>query len=144
LCKLIIFYLQPNTGGGEVIIFAGSFIRLWINLLRMLTEQEKRFLEYWEANRLREKKINKQLLLGLPIGLLFAIPVLILLFSGKFWYQRASMEANSQSSPVILMIAVICIAVFVAVFYKRHQWDMREQHYLELKAREQEEAIDKE
>ena len=130
--------------GGEVIIFAGSFIRLWINLLRMLTEQEKRFLEYWEANRLREKKINKQLLLGLPIGLLFAIPVLILLFSGKFWYQRASMEANSQSSPVILMIAVICIAVFVAVFYKRHQWDMREQHYLELKAREQEEAIDKE
>jgi hypothetical protein len=108
----------------------------------MLTEQERRFLEYWEANRLREKKINKQLLLGLPIGLLFAVPVLILLFSGKFWYTRANMEANSQSSPVILMIAVICIAVFVAVFYKRHQWEQREQHYLELKAREKEESID--
>jgi membrane protein YdbS with pleckstrin-like domain len=103
----------------------------------MLTESEKRFLDYWEANRLREKKVNKQLLLGLPIGLLFAIPVLILLFSGKFWYQRASMEANSQSSPIILMIAVICIAVFVAIFYKRHQWDQKEQHYLELKAKEQ-------
>lgn len=106
----------------------------------MLTESEKRFLEYWEANRLREKKINKQLLLGLPIGLLFAIPVLILLFSGKFWYQRASMEANSQTSPVILVIAIICIAVFVALFYKRHQWDQREQHYQELKAREQKEV----
>jgi hypothetical protein len=105
----------------------------------MLTESERRFLEYWEAHRLREKKINKQLLLGLPIGLLFAIPVLILLFSGKFWYQRASMVANSQSSPVILMIAVICIAVFVGVFYKRHQWEMREQQYLELKAKKQEE-----
>jgi hypothetical protein len=104
----------------------------------MLTESEKRFLAYWEANRLREKKINKQLLLGLPIGLLFAIPVLILLFSGKFWYQRASMQANSQTSPVILIIAIIAIAVFVAVFYKRHQWDQREQHYLELKAREKE------
>jgi membrane protein YdbS with pleckstrin-like domain len=108
----------------------------------MLTDSEKRFLEYWEANRLREKKVNKQLLLGLPIGLLFAIPVLILLFSGKFWYQRANMEANSQSSPVVLIIAIICIAVFVAVFYKRHQWDMKEQQYLELKAKEQEESID--
>jgi len=106
----------------------------------MLTESERRFLEYWEANRLREKKINKQLLLGLPIGLLFAIPVLILLFSGKFWYQRASMEANTQTSPVILIIAIICIAVFVALFYKRHQWDQREQHYLELKAKEQKEG----
>jgi hypothetical protein len=103
----------------------------------MLTHDEKQFLRYWEANRLREKKLNKQLLIGLPIGLLFAVPVLIALFSGKFWYQRAEMQANSNSSPVILIIAVICIAVFVAVFYKRHQWEMREQHYLELKAREE-------
>lgn len=105
----------------------------------MLTEPEKQFLRYWEANRLREKKLNKQLLLGLPIGLLFAIPVLLMLFSGKFWYERANMEANSQSSPIVLMIAIICIAVFVAVFYKRHQWEMKEQQYLELKAREKEE-----
>ena len=130
----------PQYSWGEVIIFAGRFIRLWINLLCMLNEQEKQFLVYWEANRLREKKINKQLLMGLPIGLLFAVPVLILLFSGKFWYQRASMEANSQTSPVILIIAIICIAVFVALFYKRHQWDQREQHYLELKARAQKEG----
>jgi hypothetical protein len=106
----------------------------------MLTETEKAFLKYWEENRLREKKVNKQLLLGLPIGLLFAVPVLILLFSGKFWYQRANMEANSQSSPIVLIIAIICIAVFVALFYKRHQWDQREQHYLELKAKEQRES----
>lgn len=105
----------------------------------MLTETEKAFLKYWEENRLREKKVNKQLLLGLPIGLLFAVPVLILLFSGKFWYERANMEANSQSSPIVLIIAIICIAVFVALFYKRHQWDQREQHYLELKAKEGEE-----
>jgi membrane protein YdbS with pleckstrin-like domain len=106
----------------------------------MLTETEKQFLRYWEANRLREKKLNKQLLVGLPIGLLFAVPVLITLFSGRFWYKRAEMEANANSSPVILIVAIICIAVFVAVFYKRHQWEMREQHFMELKAREQEEA----
>ena len=102
----------------------------------MLTKPESQFIQYWEANRLREKKVIKQLLVGLPIGLLFAIPVLIIMLSGKLWYKRADAVANSQSSPVILIIAVICIAVFVGVFYKRHQWDMREQHYLELKAKE--------
>jgi hypothetical protein len=107
----------------------------------MLTQDEKQFLRYWEANRLREKKLNKQLLIGLPIGLLFAVPVLIALFSGRFWYQRAEMQANSNSSPVILIVAIICIAVFVGVFYKRHQWEMREQHYLELKAKEQEDEV---
>lgn len=105
----------------------------------MLTDTEKQFLRYWEANRLREKKLNKQLLVGLPIGLLFAVPVLIALFSGRFWYKRAEMQANASSSPVILIVAIICIAIFVAIFYKRHQWDMREQHYLELKGKEEEE-----
>lgn len=105
----------------------------------MLTETEKQFLRYWETNRLREKKLNKQLLVGLPVGLLFAVPVLIALFSGKLWYERADMQANASSSPVVLIVAVVCIAVFVAIFYKRHQWDMREQHYLELKAKEQDE-----
>lgn len=102
----------------------------------MLTEREKQFVRYWEANRLREKKLNKQLLLGIPIGLLFALPILIIVFTGKFWYVRAEMQANTMVNPVVLIIAIVVIAVFVAVFYKRHQWDMREQQYLELKARE--------
>lgn len=108
----------------------------------MLTEAEKQFIGWWEANRLREKKLNKQLLIGLPVGLLFAVPVLIALFTGKLWYQRADMQANTNSSPIVLIVAVICIAVFVAVFYKRHQWEMREQQYLELKAREEAEGGD--
>lgn len=108
----------------------------------MLTDREKEYIRYWEANRLREKKVIKQLLVGLPIGLLFAIPVLLLLFSGKFWYKQADAVANTQSSPVVLMLAVICIAVFVGIFYKRHQWEMKEQQYLEFKAKEEQESID--
>ena len=110
----------------------------------MLTNTERQFLRYWEANRLQEKKLNKQLLLGLPIGLLFGIPILVILFTGKFWYKRANMVANSQSSPVVLIIAIMAIAVFVAIFYKRHQWDMREQQYLELKAKEDREMRNEE
>jgi hypothetical protein len=106
----------------------------------MLTEQEKQFIHYWEANRNREKKLNNQLLIGLPIGFLFAIPIFLSVFSGHFWYERAEMVANTKMNPVILIIAVVAIAVFVAVFYKRHQWDMREQQYQELKAKEKKEA----
>ena len=103
----------------------------------MMSEQEKLFVEYWEANRLKEKKLMKQLLIGLPVGVLFGVPIIFMLLSGRFWYKRADMEATSHLNPVVLVVGVVVIVVFVAVFYKRHQWDMKEQQYLEIKARDQ-------
>jgi hypothetical protein len=41
----------------------------------MLSDEEKTFLEYWEKNREKEKKSFKQLMIGLPLGLLFAFRV---------------------------------------------------------------------
>jgi len=102
----------------------------------MLNEDEKRFLAYWEMHRESEKKLLRQLLIGIPIGLIFAVPILIMLFSGKIWYKRADAVANTQLNPLVLIIAIIIITAFVAIFYKRHQWDMREQQYKELKERE--------
>ena len=101
-----------------------------------MDERERLFVEYWEARRLKEKSLLYQVLTGLPIGLLFCIPIILVLFSGRFWYKRADMVANSESSTIILMIAILLIALFVAVIYKRHQWEMKEQQYLEIKARE--------
>ncbi|HET9279192.1 MAG TPA: hypothetical protein VFN95_13435 [Flavitalea sp.] len=103
----------------------------------MLNEEEKRFMQYWEANRLKEKKVMKQLLIGLPIGALFGLPIIIMLFSGRFWYKRADMEAVSHLNPLVLIVAIILIIVFMAIFYKRHQWDMKEQQYLEIKSRQE-------
>ena len=101
-----------------------------------MDERERLFVEYLEARRLKEKSLLYQVLTGLPIGLLFGIPIILVLFSGRFWYKRADMVANSESSTIILMIAILLIALFVAVIYKRHQWEMKEQQYLEIKARE--------
>ena len=101
-----------------------------------MDERERLFVEYWEARRSKEKSLVYQVLTGLPIGLLFGIPIILVLFSGRFWYKRADMVANSESSTIILMIAILLIALFVAVIYKRHQWEMKEQQYLEIKARE--------
>ena len=103
----------------------------------MLEEREQLFIDYWEANRLRESRLLFQLLTGLPIGLLFSLPIILLLFTSRFWYKRADMVANTELSYGVLIGAVLGIAVFVAVLYKRHQWDRKEQQYLEIKRKQQ-------
>jgi hypothetical protein len=101
----------------------------------MLTQQEKDFIRYWAANRLRRKKVVTQFLIGIPIGLAFVIPIVINFASG--WYKRAQMEANSQDfNPMVLLVALLLIVGFTAIFYQRHQWDQYEQRYQELLARE--------
>ena len=96
----------------------------------MLTPDEQSFVEFWANNREREKNIARQIFFGLPFGLLLGAGVLVLLESG--WYERANMVANSQSSPWLLVIAIITIAVFTGIFYKKYKWEMNEQRYMEL------------
>lgn len=102
----------------------------------MLTEDEKKFIDYWEANRERQSKLMTQLLTGIPIGIFFSVPVLIVLYTGRYWYKRADMLINTQLNPLVMVFAIFIITVFVAVFYKRHQWEMQEQQYLEFKNKE--------
>lgn len=103
----------------------------------MLTEEEKSFMQYWEQNRLKEKRTFRQLLIGLPLGLVFTLPILVNFMSG--WYKRADMVGHSQFNPGILISAILIIAVFFAIFSKRHRWEMSEQRYLELKAKAEKE-----
>lgn len=106
----------------------------------MLTEREKQFIQYWEAVRERDSRWQQQLLAGIPVGLLFALPVLAIVFTGKLWYKRADMAMNTMMNPYVLIVAVFVITVFVAIFYKRHQWDQKDQYYRQLKAREEQDA----
>lgn len=97
--------------------------------------KEKIFVEYWEQHRQREKKFVYMALTGLPVGLLFSLPICFLLFTSRFWFKRADMVANAQLSPAVLIACVLMIALFVGVVYKRHQWEMKDQQYRELKSR---------
>lgn len=96
-----------------------------------MTEKEAAFLKYWEENRIKEKSILKQFFPGLPIGLAMGAAILLVLESG--WYIRADMVAFSQSSPIVLFIAIAGIVAFTGFFYKKFRWEMNEQAYKELK-----------
>lgn len=99
----------------------------------MLNPDDEKFLEYWEANRTHEKSLFRQMGIGMGVGLLFGVGIVLSLVTG--WYRRATMVANSQSTPVILVLAIVFIVIFFSVFYKRHRWELNEQRYLELKAK---------
>ncbi len=99
--------------------------------LGMITEEEKKFLKYWKENREKESKLSKQIMAGLPWGLLIGAGVGLSLITGE-WYQRATMVANAELSPLTLFFAITAISIFTGVFYKKHKWEMNEQHYKEI------------
>ncbi|HJU46182.1 MAG TPA: hypothetical protein VJ647_05315 [Chitinophagaceae bacterium] len=100
----------------------------------MLTEEEKKFLAWWEANREKEKKVFRQWLIGLPIGMLFGIAIAVNFSSG--WNKQAAYTAGNSFNPLVLIIAILIITTFVAIFSKKHKWEMNEQLYKEFKAKE--------
>jgi len=101
----------------------------------MLTKQEEAFIRYWEENRSRQKKVFRQFLVGIPVGLAFAIPIVVNFASG--WdVQVATSGVSSQKSLVmVLMVALLLIVGFIAIFYQKYKWDQYEQRYRELLSR---------
>jgi hypothetical protein len=108
----------------------------------MLTQQDKDFIRYWKENRDRQRKTLRQFLIGIPIGLLFAVPIFLNVTSG--WYKRADMERNTGGlNPGVLLVALLLIVAFIAIFSKKHQWDRKEQQYLELLSKQAKENAEK-
>lgn len=102
----------------------------------MLTPEEKNFIPDWEINRLRKKKLTRQLAVGLPSAVLLVIAIFVNFFSG--WYKRADMEIRSSGSLiVVLVVAALLIVVFTTVFSVKHKWDLNEQRYRELMDRQE-------
>ncbi len=101
----------------------------------MLTNEEEKFLSDWQQNRTKQTSIAKRLSVGLPLGLLIGAGIILNYISG--WYTRATMVANGQSTPLVLVIAVVIIVLFSSYFYRQHKWEMNEQRYQELLIKKQ-------
>jgi hypothetical protein len=96
----------------------------------MLTEEENNFLRYWEDNRLKKKKIWKQLSVGLPLGVALAGAMLISIYSG--WNTSSSALKINPTLMYLVLAGVLLVVVFIVIFSAKHRWDMNEQHYKEL------------
>ncbi len=99
----------------------------------MLTKEEKDFFNYWEQNRLRKKRIWRQLAVGLPLGAAFAGAILINVYSG--WNAAGAYLKHNAERLLIVMAAVLLTVIFIVIFSARHRWDMNEQRYKELMAK---------
>jgi predicted PurR-regulated permease PerM len=94
----------------------------------MLTEEEKKFVAYWQTERQKKKQYLRKLSIGLPLGVGIVLAVIVSSLSG--WYQRADMVLHGNSSVlIVIVIAVVAIVVFITIFSARHQWDQNEQQY---------------
>ena len=96
----------------------------------MLTKEEIGFIEYWEQNRLRKKKIWRQLSVGLPLAVALAGAILVNVYSG--WNPAGTILEHNKERFFVLLIAIVLIVIFIVIFSARHRWDMNEQHYREL------------
>lgn len=105
-------------------------------LCKMLTEDEKSFIVYWEKNREKDKKIFSKFLYGSPWGLVFALPILVAVIFHD-WYKN--MIYISPSLITLIIIAVLGIAVFYTLFSMQFKWDRNEQIYKELKYKQSKE-----
>lgn len=104
-----------------------------------MTQEEEKFIVYWQKQRLRKKQFLRNFSIGLPLGVLIAVALLVNFLSG--WYRRADMELHADSSVIIVvLIAVVSIVVFITIFSARHKWEQNEQLYQELLKKQEEET----
>ena len=107
----------------------------------MLSEKEIRFLEHWERVRDEQSGFLSKLSRGLPMAMLFGIPILVSIalvyFLSPEWYTKISQSASSVS--VTILIAVDISILFFSYARMHFKWEMNEQLYQELKNRQQKE-----
>jgi dolichol kinase len=103
----------------------------------MISEKDKEFITWWEKERERQITIPARLIGGLPMAVLFCIPILLLITAVYLflpeWYTRVS-NSMAGSMTTIVIALIICI-LFFSYFRMQYKWEMNEQHYRELKSK---------
>ncbi len=120
----------------------------------MLSEKDRAFITRWEAVRETESTFRHKFLAGLPMALLFALPILIFFAIVKIffpsWFTTATHKSTdivvpemtqrfmtlSAGDVVMAFIAVIVVVLFFSYFRMHYNWENNEQLYRELKSKE--------
>jgi L-cystine uptake protein TcyP (sodium:dicarboxylate symporter family) len=103
----------------------------------MFSKEEEEFIKYWEQNRNKQKRFFKQIAIGLPFGVLFAVAMFLNFTSG--WNKRVQEITKTypsfKSLILVLLIALVGIVIFISVFSVKVKWEKHEQRYRELLSR---------
>lgn len=101
----------------------------------MLSAKDKEFIAYWEKERERHNSVPARLIAGLPMAILFCIPILLLITAVYLflpeWYTRVSNSMAGAMTTIVIAL-IICI-LFFSYFRVQYKWEMNEQLYKELK-----------
>ncbi|MFM2360342.1 MAG: hypothetical protein RLY16_2335 [Bacteroidota bacterium] len=101
----------------------------------MISEKDLLFMQYWENQRAALGTTRSKLLRGLPMAILFALPILLFIVCVWVffpdWYAKVS-----QTSPAMFVTAIfalLLIVLFYSFFRMHYKWELNEQHYQALK-----------
>jgi len=104
----------------------------------MLSEKDRKFILHWETVREKEGSVSSKLVNGLPMALIFSLPVILFILAVYIffpeWYTKIS--NTSQGTFITIVIAVFLCVIFFSYFRMHYKWEMNEQLYQELKSKE--------
>ena len=107
----------------------------------MLSEKELAFVSYWESNRAALSSFKSKILKGMPMALLFGLPIILFILMVYIWFPvwYTKISATTSGSFITVVIAV-CIAIIFFSYFRMHfKWEMNEQLYRELKYKQKKE-----
>ena len=104
----------------------------------MFTEKEKEFINYWEQQREAENKFTRKLFGGLPMAILFTLPIIIFIIVVWLFFPDWYMKISKTSSGMFVtaIFALIVVTLFYSFFRMQFKWEANEQYYKELKAKQ--------
>jgi mannose/fructose/N-acetylgalactosamine-specific phosphotransferase system component IIC len=120
----------------------------------MLSEKDKAFIKRWENVRLTESTFKHKILSGMPMAMLFAVPVALFFVIVKIFFPSWFATATHRKTEVVVpglteqhmsisagniitaFIAVLIVVLFFAYFRMHYKWENNEQLYQELKSKE--------
>lgn len=109
----------------------------------MLTEKDKAFIIYWEQNREHENRPMSKLVNGLPMAMLFGLPMILFIIIVRLYFPDWYMKI-SETSPgmfITAIFAMLIIIFFYSFFRMQFKCEMNEQLYRELKLKEKKQSI---
>lgn len=96
-------------------------------------------MERWEKERAYESTFSRKLMAGLPMATIFCMPILLFVMMVYMflpeWYAKVTNATGATF--VVVIVALLIATVFMAYFRMHFRWEMNEQLYMELKAKQQ-------